>query len=484
MSLSDIITILGLITAIIAFISDKNREYVFLKFSCLDHLLFLISFLLIHYLIAYQWFKEQGIYIEFFEVYKNISSAIWAYLITIGLLFYIYYKIYYSFFPNRNRSKVIDYYRNQVLKGEFSLVVLLIEKYHKKDIVNYLRNESNSGNRFEYAIIVYEEIVKDDSFLLNTALSYPYLFTDFISCLSSYKYSDRAFVERYLSILIKNNSYRLILELNNNQKFIENNRYALPVKNQILRSLFLDANVARYNYAWATYGDLTCKYLDEEAQKKYSPLNTRIIDENDDDMWEIRIYQAIWYFDIMLREAIAQKIDSHMWLYYFSYFIDGLIDNIKLEQKNNSDTILTKAHYLIRMIISVMCDWIELDCDFRSEKQYKSIVECIGWCLHSIAVSDKLYEEFKVECFQLAIAQYFQMSNLEDIESRLCVLEERFVNPRMDNNFQLYPARMFQYTQVMEASWAAYDKIPLQLENKNSLERFERKVLLPLNIIF
>jgi hypothetical protein len=54
----------------------------------------------------------------------------------------------------------------------------------------------------------------------------------------------------------------------------------------------------------------------------------------------------------------------------------------------------------------------------------------------------------------------------------------------MDNNFQLYPARMFQYTQVMEASWAAYDKIPLQLENKNSLERFERKVLLPLNIIF
>jgi hypothetical protein len=63
-------------------------------------------------------------------------------------------------------------------------------------------------------------------------------------------------------------------------------------------------------------------------------------------------------------------------------------------------------------------------------------------------------------------------------------LEERFVNPRMDNYFQLYPARMFQYTQVMEASWAAYDKIPLQLENKDSLERFERKVLLPLNIIF
>ena len=164
-----------------------------------------------------------------------------------------------------------------------------------------MNNEKSvNDNRLTYANNVYWEIITDETFLDNTVLTHPYLYTDFISCLTTKRKADEDFIFRYLSLLIKNNNYHLIRELKNNQNFSEFSRYKLPKENRILRSLFINVRVAEYNYAWQPYGKLTCKYLEEESEKKFSFLRTKYKGGDEHEMWDLMIFQAIWFFNITI----------------------------------------------------------------------------------------------------------------------------------------------------------------------------------------
>ncbi len=486
MSLSDILTILGLIAAIIAFVSEKNRENLFLKFSIFDLLIFILSFMLIHYLIAFDWFKERNWHFEFLNSSNFPTPATWAYLMTLATLAYLFYKTYFSFFPTQNRERVIAYYRSQVLKGEFSFLVSLIEKFHQQDIVAHLKDDKTvNANRHTYANNVYWEIITDETFLDNTVITHPYLYTDFIACLSTKKLGDEDFIFRYLSILIENNNYHLIRELKNNQNFSEHKRYKLPVENRILRSLFLNVRVAEYNNAWQPYGKLTCKYLEEESEKKFSFLRTKYKGEDEKEMWQLRIYQAIWFFDIMLREAIAQGVERHMWLFYFHHFTDGLIENIPDDNKDSTDdNIPTKNHYLIHEMISIMCSWIELTREMNKSNQYHSISKCIGQCLLSIALTPKVSDKFKGYCFESAFREYFHLSEREETDEKMAAMEQYFYTPKMGFHTPHHESEKAEYVRVMTLAWDDFDKVPYQNhEDNGSIQRFQENVLTPLRII-
>jgi hypothetical protein len=382
----------------------------------------------------------------------------------------------------------------------------LIERYHLKDIIKvterissvkaeppvlafrldeYL-NEFNkviNTNRLKYANEICNDVYLDETFLDNTVNTHPYLFTDYISKLSYKNFSNEDFINKYLSILILNNNYHLIRELKNNQNYSEHTRYALPEENKILRSLFLDINVADCNLAWRAYGDLTCKYLEEESTKKYSPLREKYKGQDEKDYWSFRIYQAIWFFDIMVREAIGQDIKSHMWLFYFRHFTDGLITNIPEENDYDSDDSMpTGNHYLIHEMISLMCDWIDLMYEMKRMNIMGSTSSCLGWCMHSIAITDKLSDEFKIYCFDTALSAYFRLSDHGETENRMEIMEEDFKKPILSFNMDDHKTKRVEYKRIMNLAWAKFDKIPHEFQGENgAIHRFEVNVINVIN---
>jgi hypothetical protein len=60
MEISDIIVLLSVIIAIIAILSEKNRQHVLLKFNKIDIAVYIVGFILINYFTFYQTFYENG----------------------------------------------------------------------------------------------------------------------------------------------------------------------------------------------------------------------------------------------------------------------------------------------------------------------------------------------------------------------------------------------------------------------------------------
>lgn len=111
MGAEELLAIVGIILTIIAFISEKNRNYIFLKFSSVDKIILLICFISIHYLIVFDWIQENWFpHLSYFTIEKGIPSTVWSYIFTIMTILFILYKIFYSFFPTENLKKVISYY--------------------------------------------------------------------------------------------------------------------------------------------------------------------------------------------------------------------------------------------------------------------------------------------------------------------------------------------------------------------------------------
>jgi hypothetical protein len=500
MSLSDILTILGLIAAIIAFVSEKNREYLFLKFSYLHFGL----------LIAFEWFKGKNLYVSWLIIPGWPTVGAWAYIITVLILVFLFYRVYYGFFPSQNREKLISYYKNQILKGEFSFLVGLIERYHKNDISKYLeldsKNEVNppilafeekayekellkiiTSNRLKIANNVYYEIIIDNTFIDNTVNTHPYLFADFICHLNTQRTSDEDFVYHYLSILIENNNYHLIRELRHNQNYNRHHRYNLPEENKILRSLFLDCNVANYNYAWQPFGQLTCKYLEQEAEKNYSPLKNKYREREKDELWSLRIYQAIWFFDIMVRESIGQSIPWHMWLFYFRHFTDLLIEVIPDQNDYDSDSEHPSyAHYMIYKQFNVMLEWLRVAHELNTDSRVIDTIRCLGWCVNSICQADdaKISAEFKRRQVERILTSYFNFSDSPDNIASTTArewFERLFLNPKgVDYGV---PIRTTEYLHTLQDAWDHFDKIPYQHhEDNGSIEQFVTNVITPLGL--
>lgn len=86
MSISDVLTIIGLLIAVIAILSENKREYVLFRLSYWHYLLFGVGFILINYLVFYEWFIDRIALLYLFENENLPFPETWAYITTILLL--------------------------------------------------------------------------------------------------------------------------------------------------------------------------------------------------------------------------------------------------------------------------------------------------------------------------------------------------------------------------------------------------------------
>ena len=78
MTISDIITILSLVIAIIAIISEKQRKHLLLKYGWIDIFFYGLIFISINYFVFYKEFYGKGVYLDFLYLRFWFKAAIKA----------------------------------------------------------------------------------------------------------------------------------------------------------------------------------------------------------------------------------------------------------------------------------------------------------------------------------------------------------------------------------------------------------------------
>lgn len=109
MSVSDVLTLIGLIFAIFAFIYEAEGEFVFIKFNWLDFSLLALAFLLLNYLMFNEFYVENGYYLNFFYRSWGLKPATWSYIISLLVIVYLFYRIFFGVIPFSNRDKLISF---------------------------------------------------------------------------------------------------------------------------------------------------------------------------------------------------------------------------------------------------------------------------------------------------------------------------------------------------------------------------------------
>jgi len=174
--LSDLISIIGILLAILAFINENERLFIWNKFSNTDKVVLVIGFIFINYLLFFEWFMENISFLDHFYFNKLPLPNTWAYFISIGALIWILYKIFISDFPKKNKNNVIAYYEFLAAKKEFALLYHLIKKYNTKSLLT--NTEKNSKSELKLIHLIF----KNRRFLEHTSA---YNFDFFNSILNS-----------------------------------------------------------------------------------------------------------------------------------------------------------------------------------------------------------------------------------------------------------------------------------------------------------
>jgi len=420
MTISDLLTLIGILLAIIAFVSERTREYIFLKMSKTILWLILFSFLYIHFLLFYSWWSERFVCLQKFDFEDFPLSSTWAYIISIGILFFFSWKIFWGNFPLSRKTKLLTYYKKLLLKNDIAFLAELVEKYHLEEVIAYLKKRKEikviedtlpylhskeydkqykkiiKGRRLIYGGVIYGNIILNETFLDYVANINPYIFAKVIQQLNDIELKDDDFVNRYLKILMTNKNGNFFREIRNNQNLNAFEAYQIEVERPILYALFNDVTVCSINQAWRGVGEPAIIEMQEEAKKEYSSLRESDREQDSDTIWTFRITIAIWYFDIMVRQSIVQKVNDHMWMFYYYHFVKAILANMKNLPFPDSEMNRKSRNFdLIEMIFTKMMDWKDVIVKTKNTEQIKSIYDCMGQCVYELAITDKLCNDDK-----------------------------------------------------------------------------------------
>jgi hypothetical protein len=330
MSISDIITIVGLIIAIVAVINEKSRKHLWLKMQSFDYLIFIVAFLLVNYFVFHEELYKTGLYIEslYFDAW-GIEPKYWSYIITMISLLYLWYKIEISFYPNRLSDSVYRFYQNQIENNEIQFLFDLIEKYHKKDIIAYIRKKmdnsdhfleiyerpsfnirvknwfndkimklfpSSRQNREHYAMYVLNGILNDPAFVPLAANLRPYFFADVIGNMTKLRRSNfpSELVKLFLTELLNNKNFWLKKELKESANFDSGQPERYFENNRLVGSLVKDLSVSDVNEVWQPFGEIACNEIAEERTKGF---NSKLLLEfqNEETLWEFKTQFSILF---------------------------------------------------------------------------------------------------------------------------------------------------------------------------------------------
>lgn len=199
--------------------------------------------------------------------------------------------------------------------------------------------------------------------------------------------------------------------------------YELEPSNSILFALLSDVEVAHRLEAYRPIGEAGLSRINEAIDPEYcSSLNLP-----NDNHWQERgrlkdpTYVSVRFFDIMVRSAVSQNMNWHMWLYYMPHFVDALeeIYDDSSAQVDKAAEWPTRAAFLLYEIIDCLRDWVRLAgrvdeqsihhlpkndrVDHENDNIPKSAAIALGISVRSIVESERISDRFKEYILEISL---------------------------------------------------------------------------------
>lgn len=538
MNLDSLITVAGLFVAVYAIIPRVRRLEISLRFGKFGWAILLISVASILYLQFYQTFRSLDLTPSLNLSRWSItpSNASFLIILLMSLTLYVYLRIRRLSRSNivKFREYVFELSREKKYSELFSLIERNINhvariyngRFVLSRLQDYLQRHSRDypdirsliselggapkerepmGRDIIHTVLrkcsgllarvfpTYErekevatEIVHEVLINRNTVKAISEIRPYFALQIFPYEfYENNEFVDTYLRYLAEDTKSVLYHEVRNNQNLAGRDRYALPKRNRLLNYLFEDCKVAERFGVYKPIGEFVIAHLDELYSSSLpDPYNEPMGDFFEEGQWDSKLMVGIRFFDIMVTSALYQNIQWHMWLYYFTHFVERIVRNLDPNEKlvDFHAEWPTKYHYALYEITDCLCKWasavghLPLDQDnvalettsahYENGNIPKSSMLALGQITKQILVTDALSDRFKKYIIDIVYRRYFELRKVAATQP----YADALMNSIQCGGFSMGETS-YEYAQYLLDAFEEFDRIPYEIHLSDELRR-------------
>ena len=235
-------------------------------------------------------------------------------------------------------TRVIDKIENTLPKGWI---------VHVRDEANLKRQQARYrferlhyrlADTAEEATGYTESLLLDPEFSAKHPTLDPDLGIDIIKDDSLDGFQRRKFTHRYLTTLLKTENSLLYRNVKHNMGGRGVYRYRIDPDNRLIYALLSDCWRVKTLDVYKPIGDTAEAILREQGKQDYDKYHDqRLTSSNmsDDYVFSDPLYVAIKFFDIMVSESIYQRMEWHMWLYYYDSITRLICENYELTEESD-----------------------------------------------------------------------------------------------------------------------------------------------------
>ncbi len=338
------------------------------------------------------------------------------------------------------------------------------------------------GNQIETNLLLqYADTKLNDDLFTQIVVRYqPYLGLRIALDSSIDLYSKNEYIDSFFKALLQNKSSRLHYEIGNSQnsKIDYSRRYEIGESNKILYSLLSDIRVSVNIAIWKPIGEGVIEILDEQRKKEYDEYNMyqQKYSSCSKELYANPVFAGITFFDLMVTEALYQKISWHMWLYYYAHFVTKICRNYRESDLCEQDYEFPNTYALmLNQIIHNLIDWIQVieddvdkiehtlenqTCDHENGNIIKSSVICLSQCIRKIVISENVPDQLKMGFAHSCFSLYFDLSlKGGEIEKGYAAVFKDCITSKYlgDDNYSEYIGAMLGYLE-------RFDTVPYEFE--------------------
>lgn len=221
-------------------------------------------------------------------------------------------------------------------------------------------------------------------------------------------------------------------------------RYEVPQDSQIISAIFANLADIQDLEIIKAFGDSTSELIKIHFENQRGRQRLPGIDTFND--LEVNpIISGFLFFDLIVTEALYQKIPWHMWLYYYTHFtreICAQFPDLDVDEYYHRDD-LPEIRYLHEIVYNLV-GWIKLAdddpekidlkidnyyCDHENGSIIKSSIVCLSQCIDTIIRTTKIPDMLKAGLVHDYLGTSFELRGSEKPVSRElgCTMARCFV---------------------------------------------------------
>lgn len=280
----------------------------------------------------------------------------------------------------------------------------------------------------EGVLSVFDQITSDKAvaeFLVSYDVSIPLLL---VQVAEGKAYNATDYLHSVLELLISRPGSELYRQIQQHQNFDPDWAGKKDIRNsELLQFLFKDAEMAKKRAIWKPVGDYVLRYLHDRPgaiEDEYNREAGYYNNMHGTERFSDPAFVGLDYFDFMVKEALVQSMEWHMWLYYLRYWTREIVSKLKYDpdewQKGYWEHP-TKYTFLLYYIIHYQLDWFRfalqhnLDIKIEQTELYensnilKSAAQCLANSLRLICESKELPDSYKRSLITSWWNTYFEL---------------------------------------------------------------------------